>query len=94
MSTEPWRRIVVFLVLTYALSSIFYWKIIAGGMEALPVLGLMWCPGVAAIVTRLVFQRNLRGIGWACSSSPPRGQGRRCSSWGRMEGKQPRRRNA
>jgi membrane protease YdiL (CAAX protease family) len=64
MSTGPWRRIVVFLVLTYSLSSIFYWKIIAGGMEALPVLGLMWCPGVAAIVTRLVFQRNLRGIGW------------------------------
>ncbi|HVS01021.1 MAG TPA: CPBP family intramembrane glutamic endopeptidase, partial [Thermoanaerobaculia bacterium] len=28
------------------------------------VLGLMWCPGVAAIVTRLVFQRNLRGTGW------------------------------
>lgn len=65
MPTQPWRRIVVFLVLTYALSSIFYWQIIvAGRMQALLVLGLMWCPGVAAILTRLVFQRNLRGTGW------------------------------
>jgi uncharacterized protein len=60
-----WRRIVFFLVLTYALSSLFYWQIIATGqMKMLPTLGLMWCPGVAALVTRLVFQRNLRGMGW------------------------------
>lgn len=65
MPTAPWRRIAFFLVLTYALSTFFYWRIIAGGkMTPLLVLGLMWCPGVAAIVTRLVFQRNLRGTGW------------------------------
>jgi|SRR5271165_169482 len=28
------------------------------------VLGLMWCPGVAGLTTRLIFQRNLRGEGW------------------------------
>jgi membrane protease YdiL (CAAX protease family) len=28
------------------------------------VLGLMWCPGLSALVTRLVFQRDLRGEGW------------------------------
>src|SRR5678816_4665789 len=27
-------------------------------------LYLMWCPGVSAIVTRLIFQRNVRGQGW------------------------------
>jgi membrane protease YdiL (CAAX protease family) len=24
----------------------------------------MWCPGVAALITQLVFQRNIRGLGW------------------------------
>ncbi len=58
-------RVITFLVLTFALSSIFYWQIIGSGtMKMLPVFGLMWCPGVAALITRLVFQRNLRGIGW------------------------------
>lgn len=65
LPSPSWRRIAFFLVLTFALSSIFYWQIAATGkMKMLPVLGLMWCPGVAAIVTRLVFQRNLRGMGW------------------------------
>ena len=24
---------------------------------------IMWCPGLACLLTRLIFQRNLRGIG-------------------------------
>jgi hypothetical protein len=28
------------------------------------VLGLMWCPGVAGLATRLIFQKTLRGVGW------------------------------
>src|SRR4051812_37012124 len=59
------NRIVAFLVLTYALSTIFYVQIAsAGAMKMLPVLGLMWCPGVAALVVRLASQRNLRAVGW------------------------------
>jgi len=59
------RRIILFLVLTYALSSIFYALIISSGkMKAFPTLGLMWCPGVAALIVRLTSQRNLRGTGW------------------------------
>jgi len=59
------RQVILFLVLTFALSSTFYWQIIvAGKMKMLPVLGLMWCPGVAALITRLATQRNLRGTGW------------------------------
>ncbi|HEV8580427.1 MAG TPA: type II CAAX endopeptidase family protein [Thermoanaerobaculia bacterium] len=65
MSSSAWRRIAVFLVFTYALSSIFYIHIASTGkMKMLPVLGLMWCPGVAALLLRLVTQRNLRGTGW------------------------------
>lgn len=58
-------RIILFLILTYALSAIFYTWIISGGkMKALPTFGLMWCPGVAALIVRLATQRNLRGTGW------------------------------
>ena len=65
MPNEARRRVVIFLVLTYGLSSIFYAVIISGGkLKMLPVLGLMWCPGVAALITRLATQRNLRGTGW------------------------------
>jgi uncharacterized protein len=64
MPTSGRHRIILFLVLTYALSAIFYFQIIAGEMKMLPVLGVMWCPGVAALILRLVTQRNLRGTGW------------------------------
>jgi uncharacterized protein len=60
--------IAVYLVLTFALSSYFYWKLthIVPGMKQGPLfLGLMWCPGVSGLLTRFMFQRNLRGHGFA-----------------------------
>src|SRR6185437_16230186 len=69
--------IIVYLILTFAFSLIFYRLIIHGslfgtpGMSALYanlsgllIVGLMWSPGVAGLLTRLVFQGNLRGHGW------------------------------
>lgn len=62
------KSILTFLALTFLLSSIFYFLIITrGGMRAgggLYVMGLMWCPGIAAIITKLLYQKNLRGMGW------------------------------
>jgi membrane protease YdiL (CAAX protease family) len=67
-SAETKKRIVTFLLLTFALSSVFYALIILSGTTqaagGLYVLGMMWCPGIAAIATRLLFQGNLRGFGW------------------------------
>ncbi|MCZ6508658.1 MAG: type II CAAX endopeptidase family protein [Acidobacteria bacterium] len=61
-------EIVVFLGLTFALSSIFYYLILRGGSLAsgggAAAAGLMWCPGIAAMVTVTWFRRNLRGLGW------------------------------
>jgi len=61
-------ELTTFLVLTLASSAVFWWLIIrAGTLSAhggLYVFGLMWCPGVSALVTRLALQRNLRGQGW------------------------------
>lgn len=58
-------RIVTFLALTFGLSTIFYIKIITGGEGIGPwLLPLMLCPGVSAILTKLIFDRNLKGLGW------------------------------
>jgi CAAX protease family protein len=66
MPVAPRSRIAAYLVLTFAFSSIFYVRIIsAGRLRMLPVLGLMWCPGVSAMIVRLVSQRTLDGIGWS-----------------------------
>lgn len=61
------KSIVVYLILTFALSSFFYWKLThvpPGTNEGLPYLGLMWCPGVSGLLTRTLFQGNLRGHGF------------------------------
>jgi uncharacterized protein len=60
--------IVIYILLTAAFSSIFYVQAIhrakAGQSAGLLILGLMWCPGVSGLLTRLVFQGNLRGHGF------------------------------
>jgi uncharacterized protein len=62
------NSIIVYILLTVALSSIFYVQVIhrskAGQGLGLLILGLMWCPGVSGLLTRLVFQGNLRGHGF------------------------------
>jgi membrane protease YdiL (CAAX protease family) len=66
----PRRKIWVFLALTLAFSSIFYYLIAsAGNLGSGPVLGLMWSPGLAAIITQLGFHRTLRGLGWKLGSA-------------------------
>src|SRR6185437_12679804 len=60
--------ILLFLVLTFSFSSVFYRLIIHNGSlgthGGLFVLCLMWSPGVAGLITRLIFQGNLRGHGF------------------------------
>ena len=61
-------EIIVFLVLTAILSTLAYIPIIqagtiSGGQSKLAGL-LMLAPGLAAIITYLVFERSLRPIGW------------------------------
>src|SRR5258706_195407 len=62
------RELTTFLGLTFALSAVCWWIIISAGTlgayQGRIVFILMWCPGVSALVTRLLFQRNLRGEGW------------------------------
>jgi len=64
MAERSWKKIVVFLVLMMGLSSIFYKGILKSGMVPSYTLGLMWSPGLAALITQLIFTRSLRGLGW------------------------------
>lgn len=62
------REIGTFLGLTFGLSAIFWALIISAGSLGVHggayVFALMWCPGVSALVTRLIYQRDVRGEGW------------------------------
>lgn len=65
LSNRTKIRIATFLALTFGFSTIFYVLIIAGGEGIAPwLLPLMLCPGVSAILTKLIFDRNLKGLGW------------------------------
>ena len=62
------KEIITYLGITLALSAIFYTLILsarslsaAGGLYT---MGLMWCPGVSAILTSLIYRRSLRELGW------------------------------
>jgi len=58
----------LFLLLTLLLSSIFYALIIAtghiGAGMGMYVLGIMWCPGIAAILTLRLRGESLSRLGW------------------------------
>lgn len=62
------RRIITYLVIVFALSTVFYVLISRGGGldngNDGYVIGLMWSPAVAGLITTFIFQRNLRGMGW------------------------------
>jgi CAAX protease family protein len=71
-ATDNRSEVGIFLGLTFGLSAIFWALIINAGSLGVHggayVLALMWCPGVSALITRLIFQRNLRGEGWGLGS--------------------------
>jgi membrane protease YdiL (CAAX protease family) len=67
-NTHSRNKILTFLGLSLLGSAIFYFLIISSGdIEAaggLYVLGLMWTPGISGLITQLVFEHSLRGMGW------------------------------
>ncbi|MEW6180193.1 MAG: type II CAAX endopeptidase family protein [Chloroflexota bacterium] len=64
MKSTTTRKIIVFLFLTFALSAFFYAKIVSTSSISNYTFGLMWCPGIAGILTQLIFERKLGGLGW------------------------------
>src|SRR5437660_9239415 len=70
---ENRKQIATFLFLTLALSAVFYALIIKSGHLASNggsyVLGLMWCPGLAALLTRKLHGQGLDSLGWKWGAS-------------------------
>lgn len=71
---NPKTKILIFLVLTFVLSAITWVPMLRSGDigmgGGLYMLATMWCPGVAAIITRLVTQGNVKGMGWKPRTVP------------------------
>jgi membrane protease YdiL (CAAX protease family) len=69
MGTHNGRGIGLFLVLTFALSAVFYTLIIAtghvSGARGLYVTGLMWSPGVAAMLACRILRSGPGRLGWS-----------------------------
>ena len=65
---SKFKPIGIFLSLTFALSAIFYFFIIysgqLGGGAGKYVMGLMWCPGISALITMKILKRNISDLGW------------------------------
>lgn len=58
------KKIITFLLLTFASSSASYWIMISRGSTRDVVMAWMWTPGIAAILTQLLFRGKLRDFGW------------------------------
>jgi uncharacterized protein len=67
-NTTTKKSILTFLVITFALSSIFYAIIISigklGAGNGVYVYGLMWCPGTAALITCRLRKISFSELGW------------------------------
>lgn len=59
------NKTTLFLILTLLLSAWPYAAIIRTGIvDGLPVLALMWAPGLAALLTQYITTRSVAGLGW------------------------------
>ena len=64
MAASTRKSILVFLMLTFAISAIFYSWSFAGAPLNRVVPFLMWVPGLCGLITQLVFYRTTAGLGW------------------------------
>jgi membrane protease YdiL (CAAX protease family) len=62
------NKTITYVVVTFALSSVFYYLIISSGSltatGGIYATGLMWCPAIAALATQIVHHDSLRDLGW------------------------------
>ena len=58
------KEVAIYMALTFSFSSIFYYLIATIEDNGWYHFGLMWCPGVAAILLNLYLRKNLKGFDW------------------------------
>jgi len=57
------KQVITFIILLVVLSTVVY-TLYFNGLSHKNLIWLMWCPGIAAIITRLFYQKNLKNFGW------------------------------
>ncbi len=60
------KEVILFLILTFALSAICYYLVSTATVHdtlLIYTVMLMFCPATGAVITRLYYQRNLKGFG-------------------------------
>ena len=61
-----WRATSIFLVITFALSAVFiYLAARKGEFNLLLVTGVMWSPGIAAVLTCVYLKRSIASLPWS-----------------------------
>jgi hypothetical protein len=67
-TANKYKPVAIFLSITFALSAVFYFLIIYSGTLGSRwgyfTMGLMWCPGIAALITMNILKRDFRELGW------------------------------
>ncbi|GAA0178435.1 hypothetical protein SH2C18_14930 [Clostridium sediminicola] len=61
------KKVIVFILLVFVLTSFSYYKIISTGTlegNEQYVFIAMWMPAISAFITKIIFDRNLKGLGW------------------------------
>ncbi len=65
---EVWKRIIIFLFINFGLSAVFNYLIISSGSfrtgRGMYVLGVMWCPGLAALISCKLCGKSISELGW------------------------------
>jgi membrane protease YdiL (CAAX protease family) len=63
-TNRSWKKIATFVVLTFAISSVFYWIMRSTGSARDIGVLWMWSPALGAILTKWLFRESLRDFGW------------------------------
>ncbi len=66
--SRSWKKIVVFYALTLTFSAMFEFLDLRSTGNVVLITGVMWCPALAAIVTKRLFGESLRELGWSLGS--------------------------
>jgi membrane protease YdiL (CAAX protease family) len=68
MKSGRWSLVVVFLLLTFAISSVFYGSMVSTGTARNIGALWMWSPALAALLTAWIFHKSIRTMGWGLGS--------------------------
>ena len=63
--SRVWKKIGVYYGLTLAFSAIFQRLDVRAPGNITLITGMMWCPALAAVITKRAFGESLRDLGWS-----------------------------